>query len=506
MAKHLVDFEKLLVLLEKQVVQGEHHEAKRLIKELNLNLIPRSSAAPVAGVACRISEPLLTLKILNKFVFPENELQPRATDSEKLIYATALGNLGAVDEALVIFDSVSNPNEPEVLLRKSMAHFRAWNYPAAIPSLDKFLEQKDLPTYRRLIGQVNLAAALVMDCKFSKAQHLLQEIQMQCLEKNYLLLLGNSYELEAQNYFFQQNYTKALDLLDKAIELLKNQGGEFHLFAEKWQHISRAFLKKDAESLQALKAFNKKALSSGQWESSRECDLFEAVLTEDENLARKVVLGTPFEYYRQRARKLCGKNIPAQGHFYWQLGDHHSSVAAKVFSPYKTESGNEGLYTKPHLLALFEALSQDFYKPSHIGLLFQRIYKVEKFNPFTSPQRVLSLIKRLNLWFIEKDIDLRVQMKKSEFALIAHNNQPIKIFIQRAKSLSKQEGQFSFLRDFFKDRTFSSQHVAEKMNISRSSAQNLIAQALEQGYVAKNGVGRGTTYSLLSRNKKRQAA
>ncbi|MGZ5279055.1 MAG: hypothetical protein ACXWC9_03885, partial [Pseudobdellovibrionaceae bacterium] len=178
------------------------------------------------------------------------------------------------------------------------------------------------------------------------------------------------------------------------------------------------------------------------------------------------------------------------------------------FDPYQIQKGQDSLHLKPQLLALFEALTLDFYKPSHIGLLFQRIYKDEKFNPFSSPNRVLSLMKRLDRWFLDQDVPLRVRMKKSEFGLIAKSavSQPVQILIQRAKTLSKQDGHLATLRDYFQGRTFSSQDISEKMNISKASAQNLIGQAVKEGSVEKRGSGRSTTYALVPRNKKRSAA
>lgn len=497
----------LLDQLEKQVVEGQHLAVKRAFHALQLSHIPDDLKGAFAELAWRSSEHIVSLKILSKTIFPENEFASGPTDREKLIYATALGNLGAVNEALQLFDTIEAQAEPEVWLRKSLVHFRVWNYPPTIAFLKKFLAQENLADYRRLIGQVNLAAALVVDGQFTKAEDLLADIQSQCEKNQYLLLLGNSYELRAQIQFFQKDYEKALSLLEKATELLKNQGGEFLLFTEKWQVFCHAFKTNNEVSLQLLRDFRLKASEQSQWETVRECDLFESLLTNNDDLARKVILGTPFEYYRQRARRVLGKNILPQGGFHWFLESHAGpNQDAFLFNPYEVQNDAEALHTKPQLLALFEALTMDFYKTSHIGLLFQRIYKDEKFNPFTSPKRILKLIKRLDQWFEEHQVPLRIQMKKSEFALKAREGHRIQVFVQRGKTLSKQEGNVTHLREIFKDRSFSSQNVADKLQISKASAQNLLQQALTDGMIIKRGSGRGTTYALAPRNRKKMAA
>lgn len=500
------DWPSFLSEIEKHVVEGQHENAKGIIQKLNFRKIPRAHAAGLAELAWRISQPLWTLKILDRILFPENELTKDATDREKLIYATALGNLGAVNEAIQIFDSINSQREPEVLLRKALAHFRQWDYPKAIPHLEQFLKTDGLAPYRKLIGKVNLAAALIADFRFADAQTWLDEIQTECRENQYRLLLGNYFELQGQVFFFQNEHQKALSCFEESIRLLENQGGEFSLYSEKWKAISQAFLKNDARSLSEIRKIKLKALSMGQWETSRDCDLFEAVLTEDQELAEKVILGTPFSFYRERVRRLTKDGVARRTQFNWLLGSLQSSAQIFVFDPYEMQRGKKSLHGNPQLLALFEALTVDFYRPSHIGLLFQRIYRNEKFNPFNSPQRVLRLIKRLDLWFQDQGVPLQVSMKKSEFSILGRDESPVQIRVRRKQGLSKKEGQNFHLQQFFKDRTFTVKDVSRHMNLSRATAQNVLKKACEEGLVLRSGAGRATNYVLSSRTRKKAAA
>lgn len=506
MGKKSVDWTTILAELEKLVVEGRHDDVKMAIRKYDLNRIPRSAAASLAEIAWRITEPLLTLKLLNGFVFPENEFAHGPLDREKFIYATALGNLGAVNEAIQIFESIDSGQEPEVNLRKALAYFRVWNYHAAIPLLKDFLGQPDVAPYRRLIGKVNLAAALIVECRYDEAADLLAQIQTECTVNSYLLLLGNTFEMQAQIQFFRRNYDESIGLAESALKLLQAQDGDFYIFAEKWKLVGQAFKKKDHDSISALRAFREKARTLSEWETVRECDLFEAILTSDNRLARQVVLGTPHEAYRQRARRMLGENIPSLGKFNLVLPGSVASDRKFVFNPYEVQSGNEALHSKPQLLALFHALTVDFYRPSHIGLLFQRIYADEKFNSFTSPKRVLTLMKRLNVWFANQGVPLSVRLKKSEFRLVAKGELDVHVQIHRAQVLSKQAGHLTLLREIFKHRTFSSQRVADAMNLSRSSAQQLIHQGVAAGVIAKQGTGRGTTYAFATRVRKKAAA
>ena len=500
------DWPQFIESLEANIVAGNHREIKKTFHSLIVSQVPRAYAQILADMAWRISEPLLTLKILNRYITPENPLAVQATDSEKFIYAASLAHLGAIREAQNIYETIDSDKQPEVLLRKALSYFRLWDYQESISLLQKFIAKPVAP-YRKLIGQMNLVAALIVENQCASAQNLLSEIRQICEKENYLLLLGNSYELQAQICFFQGKYSESVKAADKAIQLLKNQNGDFSLFAKKWKLICEATVKKDAASLNALKNLKNKAAIENQFETYRECDLFIAVITNDENIIRKVIMGTPFKGYRQRARQLFGKSIILKGDFQWLLGDFNLPQKPFLFNPYqKAESATESLHVKSQLLALFEALTLDFYKASHIGFLFQHIYKDEKFNPFTSPKRVLTLMKRLNHWFTNQNIPLRVRFKKSEFALTTLNNFPVQVLVRRATTLSKQNGNLALLRQHFQHRTFSSQNISSKMNISKTSAQELIQKGLNEGLLLKKGNGRATVYSLVTRVRKRSAA
>ncbi len=499
-----IEWTELHLFLEKSVIEGQHHEVKKILDGLVLKNIPRSHICQFSEIAWRISYPIYALKLLHPIVFPENSFSKPATDKEKINYASSLVNLGAIDEAIEIFDGINPLEEPETLLRKSFAYFKKWNYQGAMPWLLEYVNHKDLTPYKRLIGKVNMAAALIEQCEWRKAETLLTEIQSECRKNSHLLLLGNCLELQAQVEIFQHRFDQALPLLEEAKSYLQNQKGSFSLFVEKWLIICRCF-KGDLDSLKDLIDLKNKAFELSNWETVRECDLFEAIVTQNEDLVKRLLLGTPSEHYRQRVRRLFGKHLVSRGNYYLTLGSSPEANPKRNFSPYDVQKDGKALYNKTQLLALYEALTMDFYKPSHIGLLFQRIYRDEKFNPFTSPDRVLKLIKRLNHWFISNELPIRVHIKKSEFALISQG-ESIQILVHRAQKLSKEVGNIQQLKHLFDGRTFSASQVSEKMKISKSSAKNMINQAVEAGYLTQRGSRRPAIYQITSKQVKRSAA
>jgi hypothetical protein len=237
----------------------------------------------------------------------------------------------------------------------------------------------------------------------------------------------------------------------------------------------------------------------------RECDLFEGLVTKNDELIRKVIMGTPYEPYRRRVRKLFDTHLIAKGQYELLLteGDPRGPETP-IFDPNKKGTAPGALYERPLLLALYNALLSDFYQPANLGRLFQKIYPDEKFNPYSSPDRVLKLLKRLNTWFGENGYPIQISFKKSEFRLLSST--PIVVVVHRGASLSATDGKISELKGRFQSKTFSTADVCETLGISKSSANRLLAEALKEGKLIKDKARIGRTYCFSQSNVKRRAA
>lgn len=499
-------WDKLSHQLDELTIKGDHEECRRILNSTDPKKIPRNWVVVFAEIAFRLNIPLYTLKTLQPIIYPENSLNSSAaSEKEKIIYATALSSLGAIKDALEILEQIDTSKEPETLFHHASAHIYDWNYLASVPFLKKHIASKKVAPYKRLVSQVNLAAAFVNIGDWSTAYELLEEIKTTCEANSYQLLLGNCFELQAQTEIFQGRYDEALKFLDKSASYLKSQGGLYSMYTEKWTIICHCLQSRNLQQLQKLTALRAKAFDLRHWNTVRECDLFAAITMKDEELFKKVIMGTPSEHYRHRARKLYGANLIAKGYYSLYLGkSEQNQSSVPVFDPYKKMQQAEALYEKPLLLKAYEALTDDFYQPFTLGILFQKIYPNEKFNPFSSPSRVLQLLRRLSNWFEENKIPLKVEFKKSEFKLSAL--QDISVTVQRGAKLSSAEGKVSQLKDHFRDKSFSVANASEALGVSKATAERLLSVAFTQGKVIKIGRRRGMTYRLASHMQKKKAA
>lgn len=497
--RDLRDWQRLYSELDTLIKQGQHEQTRAILNTKNPRKVPREFAVQFGELAFRAHLPLFTLKVLHPFIYPENRFSEPATEKEKIIYATAIFSMGAVQDSLAILNQIDSDREPEGHFYKALAYVCDWNYAGSIPHLKAYIGTTSLAPYRKLVGKLNLAAAHVLTENWLLAAGILEEIKIECVKNSHMLLLGNCFELEAQLYFYQGSYDEALELLEKSASCLKDQQGRYSMLVDKGIVLCQLFKSGQFENIRNLKSFQIKARELGHWDSIRETDLFEAIFSRNDKLLRKIIMGTPSEWYRQRVRKLYGANLKLSGKYLWYLGDPDQESQTKLeFDPYSK------LYEKPLLLKTFDALTCDFYKPSNLGFLFQKLYPDEKFNPFSSPPRILQLLKRLDAWFTENQIPLRVVFKKSEFQLTSTEN--IFVSIQRGKPVSSMDAQILKLKGHFDGRSFSPTTASIALAISKSTIHKVINEALADGRLTKTNSGRGVAYRFSRQTKMRKAA
>ncbi len=498
-------YASLYKALDEQTRAGKLVEARRTILQISPKSIPREWAPSFGELGFRLQVPMFTLKVLHRFVYPENQFATKSTEKERMIFASALFSLGASTEARVLLKEMNSEENPEVLFYSAIAHFTDWNYSESIPLLMSFIASKQVTEYRRLVAKVNLSAALIFCESYFEAENLIAQIQSECKQAGHHLLLGNSYELMAQCHIYQKRFDEALESLERAGQLLNQQSGLFSLFIEKWMAIAGGLKHRTRKELLGLREVRKKAVEMRHWNSVRECDLFEAVITHDRKLIRKLVLGCPSQSYRRRVRKLFGEPVAARGSEVFLIGSTHGDLdedqqkQIAIFDPFESKVKTQALFKKPMLMALFDSLTQDFYKPSHLGFIFQNIYPGEKFDPFSSPSRVLQLLRRLDSWFMSNGSGLRVEFRKSEFRL--RSEAPIFVKIQREVPVSANEAKFSELRNHFSERSFNAAQVQEKLQISRSSAERLLDLGVATGHLVAPKQVRNRMFSFAGRKK-----
>lgn len=498
-----INWPSYLAEVEQSIIKGQHQKSRELLKKYSPLFGPREFATQLAEFALRVHMPLFALKKLHKYVRPENDLAIVATDLEKTIYASALYHLGAVEDAQIILKNIDRQKNPEAHFHLARSYMHMWDYASAATHLRTYLQQGNFDDYRKLCTRVNLAAALISVSRLEEAEIELIEVLEVCESCQHVLLAGNCYELLGQVYFFKKQHEKSLIFLNLAESKLKNQTGWYLLFVHKWILLNEIAMGQNHVALNTkLILLVQQAAKLEQWNTIRDLDYFVAVFSANAYLKTKVVFGSNKHFIKLRSHFYNVAGATKLKQFLWvpypvnekQILNGPSADFIFDIKDFKCNS----LISKT-----FYALVSDLYEPSKLGEIFAQVYRGEVFNPYTSPGRVLKLLKRLDSWFIQKSIPLRVYFKKSAFEIRSSRN--CTVVIRKNQSDQPAQAEFHSLKELLKDNRMNVKMICQKLQSSESTVLRLVNRALAHGIIAREGTGKSTRY-FLPKRKARVAA
>ncbi len=252
------NFAKLLENLEALVRSGKISEVKAELNALNGQRIPADLRLSFASLGRRVGLNNFALRILTP------NIRNRSQSAEELAeYAVLLQRTGSIDEALKILRGLDSLRHPQVLLYLSYCYFNRWEYTESLPLLREFV-RAEMPEYRKDVGRVNLAAALVASSEVREALDVLSDIERRAQASGMQRLQGNAHEIRAQALLQLGEIDAAATELDRAHALLSSGQGVAELNVRKWRAVVNAFRSKDPEPLQTFRA---EATASRDWEA-----------------------------------------------------------------------------------------------------------------------------------------------------------------------------------------------------------------------------------------------
>lgn len=417
---------------------GKMRDARQRLAKIEPEKTPRAAILPLAILARRSNLPHLALKLLHPVV--RRPVEPEATIAEKGEYAASLSFIGAGPEAYQLLEELDPSGCPEILLYRSFALFSVWNYKASIAYLEKYTSVPDLDPYKRLVGKLNLAAAMVNERLLPPADALLNELANATEKENLRLLRGNIFELQAQVAMLRGFYATAEKHLFGAEEHLKDTGGLYSLFARKWRAVVK--LKSDeseqgrAEGLKMLKLIRLEAVKRCHWETVRDCDRHEAFARKDKELFFQVFFGTPYEGYRRRLLKEFPGELKVPSHYFLKFKQHFEP---KTFVDVTTGEINRkisgdpvpkivaSLGDDPELLRTFQCLAKDFYAPIRLPSLFSSVFTGEYYVPGKSSAKAYRMVQKLRTWFESKKLPFQINESQSFYSVTANETVALKI-------------------------------------------------------------------------------
>ena len=149
---------------------------------------------------------------------------------------------------------------------------------------------------------------------------------------------------------------------------------------------------------------------------------------------------------------------------------------------------------------LFCHLISDQYSPKTIGTVHAKLYPGDHFNPFSSPDKIYQLLKRLNTT-LKKSFGFEIIKRKNKYQILhsQFENKNIEVNKQEVPLLSKPENIFKAIIDlYYSKRNFSSEELSEKMGVSKRTMNRWLKILSESDEVEKVGQGKNTKFKIAS--------
>lgn len=484
-----------LQAIDGDIRAGRHIKARKDLSELCRATVPREFRVSVAALARRVGLPYLGLRLLAPSVRPSGKKFGDATAKEKAEYAAGLIFVGGSVEGLEILGSLGKNAPVEAGLFTSFALFKEWEYGKAIPVLKKYVDSSELSNYQRLVGNVNLCAALVAERVFDEAQSLLSKTEGQAKEEGHSFLYGIILELAAQNWIHQRKWKEADRYLARAQEKLKDSESWEALFTRKWRAVAD-FLQGKSEGEKSILAIREEAVRRVHGETVRDIDRFLAIQRQDPNLLIHVYIGTPYETFRKRLLSEARFPVSIPDSYELKLGASSGPAIEIDVMRGDPGSGRRSLRYGGHVHRLFKELCHDFYQGSSLTALHARVYTGEYFNPVSTPAKMHRLFVRLRGWLKKEKIPLAIEEKRSTYRMVSKTSCILLIqertVVTRHPLLDKLEIQFI-------DDKFSIREASMVLEFPTRSTLRLLEKGIEEGRIERKGKASATRYRFLKK-------
>jgi hypothetical protein len=492
-----------LEAIDAWIRQGKLKVAARRLKEVAPG--PGTEARLEFARLCRrAGVPMLGLRALKPIVRPGARLRGdagRASPAALTEYAALLLRLGAATEATRWLARVRTEDTPDKLLFEAFACFRQWDYAAAIAPLERYCQDPRVTPYSRLVGQVNWAAALVLERQDAQAERLLGRLAQATLAGGHDLLYGNTLETWIQLRVFQGRPGEALEFLAEVERRGFIRPGAEGILFRKWAAIARRCADPDdRRARRSLADLAVEARGLGSWEVARDCDFHEARLTRDRALMERLYFGTPYPAYRARIVALGFE--PAQSVVDWCLGPPGVPKPRDILDVRTgVVAGRARDELRPGSLGLrlIQTLASDFYRPWRLAELHAALYPGQHFDPESSSLRVHQLLRRARAALAQARSSIRIEENRETYRLASGAPAIVRLGSIHPTGLAgRAQGIIDRLVAALGSptRSFSSSEAARILELDPRTVRRALRQAVSDGRLIRVGLARASRYAI----------
>lgn len=487
------DYADLIQKIEESLRQSGASSDLRRMERMTFKDIPREFRVKFAQAFRRSGMIEQALRVLTPVIKGNLHSEP-ATAGEKVEYAFALKNIGSLGEAEELLGLVKEEEEPKKLIALVHCYFNRWNYGAAVPLLRRYLELVSADKYQHLVAMVNLAAAQVHLRDSAGARETIELLKPACAERKLYRILGNLKEVEGELLIQEGRLGPAESLLKDAAGMFSADELKDALWIKKWLSLIESL---KAESPEPLYQFKSLAQERKHWESVRASDLLLLEHGLAPHMADVLYYGTPYDVLRDEIDREYG---PVSAQFDWNGPTEHYFCLATGKS-----SGDAVLNPGKRNHRMLDVLSRDFYRPIPQGALFAGLFPDEKFNIFSSPNRIHQSVARFRKWLEESGIPLQIEESSGEYRMIFTGPYSIRKYKQIAQ-VGSHTVFAKKIQDLFGSRPFTRKEAQTALQSSLSGTTRALNALVESGELTKVGGGTRTQYQIAGAGSRKKAS
>ena len=469
--------------IEEDIRLGRVISARNLRASLNFNKVEDAMRLRIANLFRRALDPRSSLIVLDPLV-NENPDHREASSKEIAEYCVALYRVGSATEAAKRLGQIDAKEVPEKLLFESFCLFSMWNYQDSIAKLKAYVRLEPDP-YKKCVGRVNLAAALV-ETEDEEFVGVIEEIKESTLKQQWWKLYKNALELECQWHLKQGDFRKSKECLNESSRLVSIIEGSFEVhFFQKWQSILQAF---EASSIEPIEKFRVEMKLKSHWETYRDLDFHTLLIKPADSVFQRLYAGTAYSSYKQKLlRKFSFEPDKT-----YKLNPSRRNVV----SIEQMEFNGDNLAKRGKSLHnLARILYRDLYRPISLGGIFSELFPDEHFSIFTSADRVHQLVKRLRRVYSQtKQLEIqeiqgcyRMRPQEQLQVVVSADVKLTTIFEEQLKVVDSVIG--SSERE-----SITRKSVANILEISSASAGRWIQESLSLGHLEQVKFGSKSKY------------
>ncbi|MCB0420722.1 MAG: tetratricopeptide repeat protein [Bdellovibrionales bacterium] len=497
----LNSFHDFSMTVDRLIKEGNGGQAIQLLKKISVKKLTVPELEVCANLARRVELFPLVLKWLRPWVKSDVPIYQEPTVKMLLEYGVSLIGVGAIQEGLNILEKIDCNTTPEAALLKCHGLFNQWRYDESIELLKFYINSVDSKSYARLIGNLNLASALLFIRRFSEAIEILDKTLAAAEKGKNFLVVGHCHEMLAEIYLHKNKLNQSTYHLTQSHKHLETSSPRNKLFIQKLNCV-RSLMENgpSSHSIECIKTAQNSAFAIQNWETLRELDLYLAKYSDNKSLLEKVIFGTPYESYKKHALNLCGFSRIWINEFQWiDKNKNLDKIKLKYDTKLSSFAGSQNVHIKAGSIfhILIRSLSRDLYRPLSVGNLFEKVYENEFYNPETSPGKIYQNVLRLRTFLNENRIPIEIAESSGFYSILEPTEMAIVLHYDYV-DMDKPEKMQLVLRDKFKINEFTASEAAHLLNTSKRNIQRTLRPALDSGKVIKMGSGKSIKYKFAA--------